>query len=372
MRVGIDISPLTAARTGVGNYCYYLLRHMMGLDSSVAFRGFASGTKPMALEALEGRLPVRHLPIPTRALYKSWEWFHAPKVDSLLGGVDIYHATNYFLPPVKRAKRVLTIHDLAFLAVPELCSPRIVGPFSEAVRRYAPHADRIMAYSESTRRDIVKYLDLPAERISVAPMAVDEAFQPVSLEEAQTTLKSKYGIESPFLLFVSTIEPRKNVVGLLRAFEQVLVDIPHNLVMIGSIGWNAEDAVALMESPRLKPRIIRPGFVPHMELPPFYCAADAFVFPTHYEGFGLPLLEALTCGCPVVSADNSSVKEVVGEAALLSNSHDTAAIAENIRRIVSDAALREELRAKGHEQALKFSWDDCARVTLDSYQEVLG
>jgi len=112
--------------------------------------------------------------------------------------------------------------------------------------------------------------------------------------------------------------------------------------------------------------------VPHMALPPFYSAADAFVFPTHYEGFGLPLLEALTCGCPVVSACNSSVPEVVGEAALLSESHDTDAIADNIRRVVADAALRDDLRAKGLEQARRFSWDDCARVTLEAYKEVVG
>lgn len=372
MRAGIDVSPLTAARTGVGNYCYYLLQHMMAREPSVNFHGFASGMKPIELDGLADRLPLRHVRVPTRALYKSWEWLRAPKVDGLLGGVDIYHATNYFLPPVRRAKRVLTIHDLAFLAVPELCSPRIVGPFSTAVHKYAPHADRIMAYSESTRRDIVRFLDLPAERVSVAPMAVDEAFQPVPREDARALLAREYGIDGPYLLFVSTIEPRKNVVGLLQAFEQVLDDIPHHLVMIGSIGWNAEDAVALMESPRLKERIIRPGFVPHMALPPFYCAADAFVFPTHYEGFGLPLLEALTCGCPVVSAANSSVPEVVGDAALLSDSRDTATVAANIRRIVGEEALRDDLRAKGYEQAKRFSWDECARVTLDAYREVLG
>lgn len=372
MRVGIDISPLTANRTGVGNYCYYLLMHMLDADPTVSFRGFASGTHPIHLEALGGRLPVRHLKVPTRALYKSWEWLRAPKADRLVGGADLYHATNYFLPPVRKAKRVLTIHDLAFLAVPDLCSPKIVGPFSEAVHRYAPSADRIMAYSESTRRDIVRYLGLPAERVAVAPMAVDEAFRPVSREAAKDILRTRYGIDGPLLLFVSTIEPRKNVVGLLRAFEQLLDDIPHHLIMIGSIGWNAEDAVALMESPRLRARIIRPGFVPHMDLPPFYCAADAFAFPTHYEGFGLPLLEALVCGCPVVSADNSSVGEVTGGAALLSDSRDIDAIADNLRRIIADESLQKSLREKGFAQAHKFSWRACAEATLSAYREALG
>src|SRR5690606_11672963 len=121
------------------------------------------------------------------------------------------------------------------------------------------------------------YLAVPPERITVASMAVDEAFRPVPRDDAVAQLKSRYAIEPPFLLFVSTIEPRKNVVGMLRAFEQVLDDIPHKLVMIGSMGWNSEDAAALMASPRLAPRIVLPGFVPHMELPPFYCAADAFL-----------------------------------------------------------------------------------------------
>ena len=372
MKIGFDVSPLTAHRTGVGNYCYYLLKHILELAEVHEFRGFASGRAPMELGELADRLPVRRVPVPTRLLYKSWEWFGMPAMERFLGAVDVYHATNYFLPPTRRARRVVTIHDLAFLAVPELCSPSIVGPFARGIGRFATGADAIMAYSESTKADIVTYLEVSPERVTVAPMAVDEGFQPMEREEAELLVKERFGVEPPFLLFVSTLEPRKNVVGLIEAFKHLVDEIPHNLVLVGSVGWNAEPILEAMAHPSVKDRIIRPGFVKHLELPAFYCAADAFVFPTHYEGFGLPLLEALTCGCPVVAADNSSVPEVTGGAALLTSSHDTEAVADNVRRILHDQDLRESLIARGKEHAAGFSWRACATRTLEVYEQLAG
>ncbi len=372
MRIGIDVSPLTARRTGVGNYCFYLLKHLLNLGTDHGFVGLSSGRGPIDMGELGRQLPNRHIPVPTRLLYKSWEWLNAPAVETLLGPVDVYHATNYVTPPAKKAQRVVTIHDLSFLAIPELSSPRIVGPFSKHIRRFAHDADAIMAYSEATKGDIVRFLDVDPRRITVAPMAVDDDFAPVSTEEAQDYVLNRHDIEPPFLLFVSTLEPRKNVTGLLEAFKQVVNDIPHNLVLAGDIGWRPEPIRDALDDPAIRDRIIRPGFVKHLELPAFYCAADAFVFPTHYEGFGLPLLEALTCGCPVVSADNSSVPEVTGGAALLSDSRDTGAIAENIRRIVSDDELRTRLIEQGKAHARQFSWRSCAAKTMDVYEQHAG
>ena len=368
MRIGIDVSPLTAQRTGVGNYCFYLLKHLLGLGTDHGFVGFSSGRGPIDLGVLNGRLPNRHIPVPTRLLYKSWEWLKAPAIDTLLGPLDVYHATNYFTPPAKKARRVVTIHDLSFLAIPELSSPRIVGPFSKNMRRFAHEADAIMAYSQATKGDIVRFLEVDPRRITVAPMAVDDGFAPMSREEAETYLLKHYDIEPPFLLFVSTLEPRKNVTGLLEAFKKAAADMPHNLVLVGGMGWQTGPIQEALNDPAIRDRIIRPGFVEHMELPAFYGAADAFVFPTHYEGFGLPLLEALTCGCPVVSADNSSVPEVTGGAALLSDSRDTDAVAENIRRILSDNELRANLIERGKAHAQNFSWRACAAKTMDVYE----
>lgn len=370
MRVGFDVGPITATRTGVGNYCFYLLKHLLQIAPEVPFKGFSTGTGPVVLNGLGGRLQHRHLPVPTRAMYAVWNSIGRPYVDRLLGDVDVYHATNYFLPPTRSARRVVTIHDLAFLTVPEYCSPKIVGPFSKRIGDFARRADAIMTYSKSTKADVMNHLDVPADKITVAPMAVDEGFKPMPRDAAERHLAGQYNVRTPFLLFVSTLEPRKNVVGLLRAFAELVDDIPHNLVLIGSAGWSADTVFDTISELKLESRVIRPGFVPHMELPAFYCAADAFVFPTHYEGFGLPLLEALTCGCPVVSAANSSVPEVTGDAALLVDPNDPTAIADAVRQILDDHNLRDELIARGREHARTFSWNACAEATLRAYRRV--
>jgi glycosyltransferase involved in cell wall biosynthesis len=371
MRVGFDIGPITATRTGVGNYCYYLLKHLLeSAKGDEQMVGFATGRERPVLQELEGQLKYRYMPLPTRVMYRSWTWFNRPRVDRALGGVDVYHATNYFLPPTQRARRVVTIHDLAFMVAPELASPKIVGPYSGLMRKFANEADAIMAYSESTKADIVHYLGAPPEKIAVAPMAVDEDFVAMPRDEAERWLREKYRVETPFLLFVSTLEPRKNVPTLLRAFARVAREIPHKLVLVGSVGWNSEDIFHTMRKLKITERVVRPGFVPHHELPAFYCAADAFLFPTLYEGFGLPLLEALTCGCPVITSNNSSVPEVTGDAALCSDANDDENIAADIRRVLGNPQLRAEMARRGHEHAKKFSWEACAKGTLDVYRKL--
>ncbi|MBI4558084.1 MAG: glycosyltransferase family 4 protein [Candidatus Hydrogenedentes bacterium] len=370
MRVGIDVGPITRVRTGVGNYCYYLLKHLVEIAEDCEMVGFASGTGPIDLAELRGKIRARSIRIPTRILYKSWSWFRFPQIETLIGAVDVYHATNYFLPPVKRARRVVTIHDLAFLAIPERCSPKIVGPFSRYIHRFAQDADAILAYSQSTKDDIVKFLAAAAEKVVVAPMAVDENFRPVSRDRAVEVLKRRFDIEPPFLLFVSTLEPRKNVPTLLRAFHRLAKDIPHRLVLVGSVGWKADEIFETIARLHLENRIVRLGFVPHLELPVFYGAADAFVFPTCYEGFGLPLLEALACGCPVVTAANSSVPEVCGDAAQYVDAMDDEGLASAVRRVLEDEGLRAKMVASGHAHAAKFSWKTCARSTLDLYRSL--
>lgn len=370
MRVGIDIGPMTCTRTGVGNYCYYLLKNLVKAGTDCEFVGFSSGLASIELGVLDGVIAHRHIAVPTRLLYKIWSALKAPKVDWILGGVDVYHATNYFLPPTRCARRVVTIHDLSFLVVPELCSPRIIGPFSKGVPRFAAEADAILAYSESTKGDIVRYLAVDPAKVTVAPLAVDEDFIPISRDEAAERIKARYGIGEPFLLFVSTLEPRKNVPTLLRAFALLAKDIPHRLVLVGRTGWGTEEIFATLDSLNLGERVVRAGFVPQQDLLAFYCAADAFVFPTLYEGFGLPLLEALSCGCPVVTAKNSSVPEVTDAAALYADPRDPESVAAAVRRVLEDGSLRADLVARGRAQAKKFSWATCAQRTLEVYRSV--
>lgn len=371
MRVGLDISPITPTRTGVGMFCYYLLKHLLSQAPDCTFSGFSSGGAKVDLGPMSGAVTQCHLPVPTRMLYKLWSLFGRPKVDALLGGVDVYHATNFFLPPTGTARRVVSIYDLSFLAVPELCSPKIVGPFSKGVRRFAREADAVMACSEATKRDIVTRLDVDPAKVAVAAGAVDEGFGPMEASAARTYVAERYGVEGPYILFVGTLEPRKNVPGLLRAFGRLAREFPHKLVLVGPVGWNTGGIFETLASLHLDDRIVRVGYVrSHDELPAFYSAADAFVFPTFYEGFGLPVLEALTCGCPVVTSPNSSVPEAAGDAAQYADPRDSDAIAAAVGRVLGDAALRASMVAKGLEHARGFSWAGCAATTLAVYRRV--
>ena len=370
MHIGFDVAPITRTRTGVGNYCFYLLKHLLSLAGNGSFTGFSAGRSRVDLGELGDRLPFRRIPIPARVLYALWDRSLFPPMDRLLRGLDVYHATNYFLPPAGRAKRALTIHDLAHLAVPEVCDHRIVKPFAAGLRRFASAADALLVYSESTKRDIVDYFDIDPKRITVTPMAVDDAFVVMPRDEAVERLAVRHGITGPILLFVSTLEPRKNVMGLVRAFALLQHEIPHRLVLVGGVGRNSDEVFSEIEILGISGRVVHVGFVSHLELPAFYCAADAFVFPTHYEGFGIPLLEALVCGCPVVTSDNSSVPEVTGGAALCVDSNDIESFADAVRTVLNDSDLRDSMVAKGKAHAQTYSWRRCAEQTYAVYESL--
>ena len=371
MRIGIDISPITAGRTGVGQYCFYLLKNLLALATDCEFAGFSSGSARLDLGPLATQIRHRHIPLPTRVLYALWTALGRPKVDTFLGGVDVYHATNYFLPPTRAARRVVTVHDLAFLRVPELCSPKIRGIFSKRIRGFIRDADAVIACSEATRADAIELLDADPSKVTTVYEAVDEVFTPMDREAAAAYVAQHYGIRQPYLLFVSTLEPRKNVPTLLRAFAQLKNDIPHTLVLAGGVGWNAEPIFQTLAELNLSSRVAQTGFVrSHAELPAFYSAADAFVFPTLYEGFGLSVLEAMTCGCPVVTSNNSSIPEVTGGAALCVDALDADGLANAVRRLLEDAPLRESMITRGREQAQRFSWKKCAQQTLAIYRQL--
>ena len=370
MRIGFDIGPIRAGRTGVGTYSYHLLKYLLKISPDDSFLGFSTGMSRPDLGDMEDSLQSLHISLPTRLMYKIWEFTGIPKVDSLLKDLDLYHATNFFLPPTRKAKRVVTIHDLAFISMPELCSPKIVAPFRKCVQRVATDADAVIACSESTKDDIINLLHIDPSRITVALEAVDENFKAIEPYNADKIIAG-YGIKTPFILFVGTLEPRKNIPTLLRAFAKVMSDIPHNLVLIGSVGWMPGEIFETIDELGISDRVVRPGYVKYCDLPAFYTAADVFVFPSLCEGFGLPVLEAMTCGCPVITSNNSSLPEVAGDAGICLDAKDVDAFAQAIRSIVDDKSLHASMIAHGRDHAKKFSWETCAHTTLDVYRRLI-
>ena len=368
MRVGIEITPLNNAPTGVGYYVRHLLEQLSKLPDPPEYACFASGLRAPDTSGLA--ITHRRLPMPTRLLYMCWEKTGVPRVDRLLGGVDVYHAVNYVLPPVAKARRVLSIHDLCFLRHPEWASPKIVGPFRRTIRQHAHQADRVIACSESTKKEIVDLLELPENRIRVIYDAADNMFQPVEANRARQQVAQVLGISHPFFLFVGTLEPRKNLGGLLEAFSRAKV--PHHLVIAGGSGWKSSELRVQALSLSIEDKVHFTGYIHDRALfPALYSAATAFLFPSWYEGFGLPVLEAMACGCPVIASNTTSMPEVGGDAMLYAAPEDANAWTTAIQQAAEDESLRNDMRRKGLEQALKFSWRRCAEETMECYRSVL-
>ncbi len=355
----------------MGTYVYQLTSALASSYPDLALLGLSSGLRTPDRGATRHLTNNRHMPAPTRALYRLWRGVGRPRADSLVGGADVFHATNYVVPPTRSAARVVSVHDLSFLRMPEVCSPRISAFFGRHMRDYAAEADAVLACSNATKRDCVDLLGIDAEKITVSHYAVEDGFGLSDEGSSRVRLQDQYRLDGPFFLYVGTLEPRKNVAGLLAAFEEVLDDVPHTLALVGPAGWNSGALLDALAGAHLRSRVLQVGYVPSREtLADFYTCADAFVFPSLYEGFGFPVLEAMACGCPVICSDAGSLPEVGGSAALYVPAEDTSGLASAMRRIASDVSLQSELRRKGLEQAKRFSWLTCARATYAVYEQV--
>jgi len=241
-------------------------------------------------------------------------------------------------------------------------------------RRSTRRARRVITISESTKRDAVRLLNLDANKIDVAVPGVDaEFYQPIDTAALENFRRTK-NLPEHFVLFIGTREPRKNIPTLLCAFAAAKrrMNFPHRLVLAGGRGWMDDEIPRVLQETGLTGEVILPGFVPHDELPYWYRAADCFVYPSQYEGFGMPALEALASGTPVITSDISSLPEAVGEAALLIDPKSSEEIADALVRVLSDASLRQQMSTRGLEHARQFSWTRTAQVTAGSYRRALG
>ena len=304
-----------------------------------------------------------------------WIWgkFDIPAIETYLGDIDLFHATSFIMPPLKRAKGVLTIYDLTFKIFPEYHAKGMQA-FTRDIQRYVDRSDCIIAISEHTKRDVMEYLGIPEERIRVTLLAADEQYRVIDEPEAIKAVVGTYGIDREYILYTGTLEPRKNIVSLVRAFDVLKKEsgIPHRLVIAGKKGWLFDNIFSTVEDLGLLDEVIFTGYVPEEDLPYLYNGASLFAYPSKYEGFGLPPLEAMACGCPVVSSNTSSLPEVVGNAGLMVDPERTTDLAEAMLKALSDSSLRGSMRSRGIERAAMFSWKRCARETLDVYRHVTG
>lgn len=374
MRIGIDYTAAIKQTAGIGRYVRGLAEGLSRIDVENEYLLFYAARRSPNAGAIIDRANFheRALPISEKALNLIWHHLSLPlPVDLFLRGLDVFHFPDFTLPPVRKASTVLTVHDLSFLMYPECADEGLRSYLERAVPQSLARADYVLADSENTLNDLICLLDVPPERAEVVYCGVDSHFRPAP-EGMRLAARARYGLDFRFILTVGVIEPRKNLATLLKAFS-LLKGRPgfaHRLVVAGKPGWLYESIYRQVEALALESDVVFLGYVPDEDLPALYSLADAFAYPSLYEGFGLPPLEAMACGTPVVCSDASSLPEVVGEAALKVNALDADGLAQALTRVLEDEELREKLRALGRRRVSQFTWEATARRLLDVYERV--
>ncbi len=355
---------------GIRNYIYQLLKHLPDASDEFAyqvFTGIHKASLPPDMKVHRTRWPTDN---PLARIV--WEQTVQPILLERISP-DLYHALAFAGPLVGHGPMVVTVYDLSFKRFPEAFNPLKRFYLSLMTGSTLRKSQMAIAISKSTKDDIVRFWEIPEERIAVAYGGVSEEFHPLPEDEVDR-FRRKWGLPKDFILFLGTLEPRKNLVRLVKAYSRAFEaepSLPH-LVIAGARGWYYQDVFETVHRLYMDSRVIFPGFVPDEDLPLWYNAAGMFVYPSLFEGFGLPVLEAMACGTPVVASDVSSIPEVVGDAGILVPPEDEEKLAEAILSLWKDVDLRRELSRRGIEQAGKFSWDETARATVEVYRKVLA
>lgn len=374
VRITIDVSPAVHRHAGLGRYSHELLAALTALDHNNDYSAFYYATgRYERLDPPIDRIPAKKIWLPA----KPWRlsvllaYLFRVSMDSWIPPSDIFHATDHLLPPLK-CTTVFTIHDLIFRFYPEYHLPLNRWYLSLMLPRFMRRADAIIAVSENTKSDAARLLDISPDTIAVIHEGVNQSYRPITDPRQLEAVRAKYLLPQHFILYLGTIEPRKNLPTLLEAYR-LLLDRDRTkptLVIAGRKGWLYQPVFDRVRDLGLDTQVLFTDYIESSDLPALMSAAELFVFPSLYEGFGLPPLEAMACGTPVICSNTSSMPEVVGDGGLLFNPRDVSACADAMERVLKDDNLRAGLRARGLSQAARFTWERTARETLEVYERV--
>lgn len=371
MLIGIDASRAAAARrTGTENYSLHLIRELLALGQDFRFRLYFN--QGPTTDLFQGRAERRVIPFPRlwTHLRLSWEMLSDPP--------DLLFVPSHVLPLAHPRRSVVTIHDLGYHIYPEAHTLFQNVYLRWSTRHNARVATRVLADSEATRRDLMRYYGTPEAKIAVVYPGRNEALTPVSDPQSLTGIRARYGLSDSYFLYVGTLHPRKNLVRLVQAFASFLQSWSSvsqepmdklQLVLAGQRGWLYDEILGKIRELDLAERVVLTGYVPDADLPGMLSGALAFVYPSLYEGFGLPVLEAMACATPVVCSNVSSLPEVAGDAALMVDPLNVGSMAQALHQIALDEGLRATLVQRGRRQVQLFSWRRCARETLQVLEE---
>jgi glycosyltransferase involved in cell wall biosynthesis len=365
LHIGFDAHSIGTGLGGNETYASNLIEALAEIDTQNRYTLYM--TKQEAVDRYAHRWPnvsirktLPHTPLIRIPLTLAAELRRRP--------VDILHV-QYTAPPLAPCDTVVMIHDLSFEHLPETFKRRSWMQMRLTVRRTARAASHVVTDSEYSRQDILRMYRLPPERVTTTPLAASSRFKPIN----DRRVLEKYGIEGDYILAVGSIQPRKNIARLIRAYTLMLSQHRDNapkLVIVGKRAWLSEETIKAAAVSSASEKIIFTGYVPESDLAALYTGALCFAYPSFFEGFGIPLLEAMRCGTPTITSDRTCFPEVVGDASLIVDPFDEQSIADGLWRMISDAALREQLRTCGFAQSSLFDWRQTARLTLDVYEQV--
>lgn len=373
MKIAIDALPVKSLHHGMGTYIYNLLKNLAALNSGHEFIIYK---KPEVFTDLEKN---KNPQVQFRNIEKNrnqrvlWEYTALP---GLLKkeGADIFWGPSNFLPLKKVCKYVVTVHDLSSFTYAQTYPFLRRQYYQYIIKQAIKRADFIITDSEFSRQDIIVKFSVPEKTVKVVYCGIDDCFQPVGKSDKLTQIRNKYNLPDQFIFTLGVIEPKKNTDRLIQAYAGLIQkhrDLPR-LVIGGSkkYGWKNRKIYELMDRLKLKESVIFTGFVEHQDLPVMYSMAKLFILPSLFEGFGLPVIEAMACGTPVITSNTSSLPEISGDAAVLINPYDTAEIGQTIIKVISDGQLQTEMRAKGFENIQRFSWSVAAQQLLSVFEHV--
>lgn len=357
------------AGTGIGTYTMRLMENIMSIDKSNFYSFFWPN------EGYDIFLGNKNINITLfgERNKKFWDEYYMPKILSKISP-DVFHLpqNGLGLPYNKYSKYVVTVHDLIPYTMPETCGKSYMEKFTKEMPSILDKSDIIITVSQYSKMDIIKYFQIPDEKIKVIYLAADGMFRRHDKEKAWDFLNKKYSYSTDFILYIGGFSPRKNVDGLMEAFKSVYKDLPgrYDLMILGSSKDEHYELKKKANTLGIGERVVFTGYIPYEHLPWFYNCAELFVYPSFYEGFGLPPLEAMTCGTPVITSNVTSIPEIVGDGAITIDPYDLNKLAYSIYDVLTDIELKNQLSIKGMKRAYQFSWKKTALETIKVYEEV--
>ena len=371
MKVCIDIQAAIAQRAGVGRYTKSLVEHLGPLSGSDTLNLFYFDFKQRGIPFHVPNATLRATTwCPGRMAQKAWKTIGWPPFDWFAGTADLYHFPNFIIPPLSQGRTVVTIHDVSFMRFPDAAEPKNLLYLNGQIRRTVDRADLILTDSQFSADEITELLNVPSDRVKAVHLGLTTN---MNAPDATTidAMRKHLKLDRPYLLFVGTLEPRKNIPFLVECFEQMTA-FDGDLVIAGMRGWKVDPILTRMDASPRRERIRYLEYVEEEWLPPLYAGAELFIFPSLYEGFGFPPLEAMRCGIPVLSSRAGSLPEVLGDAAAYVNSYDAQEWAHATEALLQDVDRRKALSAAGEQQAATYRWEETARQTWELYREVIS